>query len=130
MGEVDLFSNSSLGASLIFFLSNFSPLANTKYSSLATDQPSRQVDTTHKPAATVQSFLQANTSMNQRLWLNYEETIRLVNWPKARPQKQQGCCMKFMSSSWMSFSQKQCYHKLSSTMLCKANQYMCVVSEE
>jgi hypothetical protein len=57
MRQVGLYSNSSLGVSLIIF----SCIANTKYDSAAVDQWSRQADTRHKPAATVQSFHQEDT---------------------------------------------------------------------
>ena len=61
MGEMDLFSNSSLVYYLNLLWQQFSPIANTKYDSAAADQSSRQADTRHEPAATVQSFQQADT---------------------------------------------------------------------
>jgi hypothetical protein len=56
MGEVDLFSNSSLGGELDPLGQQLSPVANTKCDSAAADQSARQADTRHEPAATVKSF--------------------------------------------------------------------------
>ena len=86
MGEVDLFSNSSLGASSVIFGSSSVPIANTKYDSAAADQSSRQADTRHEPAAAVQFSQQADT---RQLQFNPEETARLDNQPEARQQKWQ-----------------------------------------
>jgi hypothetical protein len=52
---VDLFSNSSLGVSLIF-----SPTANTIYDSASADQSFKQADTTQEPTAIVQCFQAAD----------------------------------------------------------------------
>lgn len=61
MGEVDLFSYSSLGRELNLPWQQFSPIAHTEYDSAAIDLSSRKADTTHKPADSFQSSQQAHT---------------------------------------------------------------------
>jgi hypothetical protein len=80
----------------------------------------------HEPEAIARSFQEADT---RQLEFNPEETARLANWPKARPQMA-SCYRNLTSSSWASFSQGQRYYKLSSTTLCKANPYMRFFSKE
>ena len=120
---MDLFSNSSLGGALHLLGQQFSPIANTKYDLAAADQASRQANR-QEPEATVQSFQSTDT---RKVQFNPEERARLSNHPEVGHRSGK---RNLMSSSWASFSQWQHYHKLNSAMLCKANQYMCVVREE
>jgi hypothetical protein len=55
---------------------------------------------------------------------NPEESTRLENRPEAT---EVAICRNHTSNSLESFSQWWHYHKQSSTMLCKANQYMSLV---
>jgi hypothetical protein len=56
MGDMDLFSNSSLGASSIFLAVQSHSKHQICMISAAADQSFRQTDTRHEPAATVQSW--------------------------------------------------------------------------
>lgn len=92
-GEVDLFSNNSLGARRIFFVSSPFPQQTPKITQqLQTSPLDRQ--TPH---------------MNQQMQFKPEETTRLANWPE--DQEAARCSKNLTSSSWVSFF--QCYHKLS-----------------
>jgi hypothetical protein len=72
MAQVDLFSNSSLGESLIFLGSQFSTIANTKYYFRAAGQSSMQAENRHTPAATSQSF--------QKSHIRNKPTTAFVSW--------------------------------------------------
>ena len=114
MGEVDLLSNSSLGASLIFFWQHFSPIANTKYDSAAADtrhepattvQSFQQPDSRHEPATVVQSWrnCQACQTAAGTLWavlgqvsLNGNITI---SWVQKRYVKQTNTCVSLVKNS-------------------------------
>ena len=76
-------------------------------------QSFQQADTRHKPATVVQS------------WRNHQ--AHQPAWGKATVSA--SCLKNLSSSSWVSFSQRRCYHKVSSTMLYKVNQCMGVISK-
>jgi hypothetical protein len=109
--KVDLFRNSSLGASPIFVAyQQFSPVANTKYRSAAAVRSSRQ--TQH---------------VDQQAQFDPEEPVRFANQPEAAEAGRSH--RKLVRSAVVGFSQ-WCHHKQSSAMQCKAKWYMHVISKE
>ena len=84
-----LFNNHSLGESSIFLGTKFSPVANTKMTQqLQTSPLGRQsAHMNWQPQAS--PFSRQTPGTNQQLKFNPEGTLRLANWPEARPRERQ-----------------------------------------
>jgi hypothetical protein len=93
---MDLFSNNYLWGELSLCCQQFSSIANTRYKPAAAVQSPQQVDTTHEPAAIVQSW--RNCKVCQPTWSKAAEAARSHR--------------NFMRSSLASFSLWHHYHKL------------------
>jgi hypothetical protein len=124
---VDLFSNRSLWVSVIFFDSKqFSPVANTKYDLAAADQSPRQAETGTNWQLQSSPFSEQTPGRSSSILKKPPGSPTSLG----KASEAASCCRNLTSSSWVSFSQWQRYCRLRSTTLCKANQYMCVLSEE
>lgn len=92
--------------------------------SAGTEQSSGLADTTHKPAASVQSIWQADPRHGPATVVQSWSNRKASQPAQGKASEAASCCKNLPSSSWASFPQWRHHHKLISIMLCKANQYM------
>jgi hypothetical protein len=103
MGEVDLFSRSSLEGKLSLFFFFFF-WAIQSYSKHQIGLRSCRPVVTHAPAASVQASLQADTKQKPIAVVQCAETTRLANWPEARQWKGQTAAESSGVLEWVSLN--------------------------